>query len=54
MMSGARRKRLLLVMALSVWTSIWWIGITSPSGVVVFLTTCTGKDQDDLKDCGGV
>lgn len=45
MMSGARRKRLLLLMALSVCISIWCMGITSPSGVVVFLTTCRGRSQ---------
>lgn len=44
MMSGARRNRLLLAKALSVCTSIWWMGMTSPSGVVVFLTTCNTSE----------
>lgn len=37
--SGDTRKMLLLSIALSTGMSIWWMGITSPSGVTVFRTT---------------
>lgn len=39
MIKGATRKILLLSMGLSTGISTWWMGMTSPSGVVVFLTT---------------
>lgn len=50
MMSGARRNRLLLATALSVCTSICWMGMTSPSGVVVFLTTCKHQREQQSAD----